>query len=108
MKSVMPQTVINRGIARGVIVRSMAGHDYGELYIVLNVANGYAWLADGKTRSQSKPKKKSVQHVRAVNRLPDTTALDSLEKLGDPGQRDAALRTLLRPFTLTTPKEEET
>jgi hypothetical protein len=108
MKSVMLQQVINRGLARGVIVRSMAGHDRGELYIVLHVADGYAWLADGKSRRQSHPKKKSVLHVRPVSRLPDIAALDALEQLGDPGQRDAALRTLLRPFTMTAPKEEET
>jgi hypothetical protein len=108
MKSAMPQQVINRGIVRGAIVRSIAGHDRGELYIVLNVETGFALLADGKSRRQGKPKKKSVLHIRTVSRLPDIAALDSLENLGDPGQRDAALRTLLRPFTLTTPKEEET
>lgn len=108
MKSAMPQPVINKGIVRGVIVRSMAGHDLGELFIVLQAADGFAWLADGKSRRQAHPKKKRVLHVRTVGRLPDIAALDALEQLGDPGQRDAALRTLLRPFTLTTPKEEET
>ncbi|HAL73697.1 MAG TPA: hypothetical protein DCM45_01235 [Clostridiales bacterium] len=108
MKSVMPQQVINKEITRGAVVRSMAGHDRGELFIVLQVADGFAWLADGKSRRQGHPKKKRVLHVRTVSRLPDIAALDALEQLGDPGQRDAALRTLLRPFTLTIPEEEET
>lgn len=108
MKSAISQQVINNGIARGAVVRSMAGHDRGELFIVLQAADGFVWLADGKSRRQAHPKKKRVLHVRTVSRLPDITALDALEQLGDPGQRDAALRTLLRPFTLTTPKEEET
>jgi len=107
MKSAMPQQVINKSIARGAVVRSTAGHDCGELFIVLKAVDGFVWLADGKSRRQGHPKRKRVLHVRTVSRLPDIAALDALEQLGDPGQRDAALRTLLRPFTLTTPKEEE-
>lgn len=108
MKSAMPMQMINKGVERGAVVRSVAGHDRGELFIVLQAADGFAWLADGKSRRQAHPKRKRVLHVRNVSRLPDIAALDALEQLGDPGQRDAALRSLLRPFTLTTPKEEET
>jgi len=108
MKTALPASLENKGVIRGSIVRSMAGHDRGEVFIALRVENGFTWLADGKSRLHGRPKKKRVLHVRIIGHLPDPTALDAIDTLGDPGQRDAALRTLLKPFTLTSPKEEET
>ena len=108
MKAAVPPSIENKGIVRGCVVRSLAGHDRSEVFIALKVEGGFAWLADGRSRRHGCPKRKRVSHIRMIGSLPDIPALDAIENLGDPGQRDAALRKLLRPFALTIPKEEET
>lgn len=45
------------------IVQSLAGHDQGNLFIVLEVSGGYALLADGKLRKRVRPKRKKLKHL---------------------------------------------
>ncbi len=45
------------------IVRSLRGHDSGTLYCVMDAADGWLLLADGKRRRVSRPKRKSAKHV---------------------------------------------
>ena len=55
----------------GDVVRSMAGHDKGRLFAVVGLdGSGYALLADGRTRTLEKPKKKKLRHIRPPGRLP--------------------------------------
>ncbi len=73
------------------IVCSIAGHDRGQLFLVVDTKDGYVYLADGKRRKLSRPKRKSQKHI-------------ALEARGDPplkericsGQiTDSTLRKLL-------------
>ncbi len=48
----------------GCLVRSLAGHDRGELFIVLRADADYFYLADGRLRTVEKPKKKKRRHVQ--------------------------------------------
>ncbi len=48
---------------RGQIVASKAGHDEGRFFVVLEVKNGFAYLADGKERKLLSPKKKNLKHI---------------------------------------------
>lgn len=50
---------------------SLAGHDKGTLYVVLDSDETYVWLADGKRRKLEAPKKKKWKHVQAVRHLPE-------------------------------------
>ena len=45
------------------IVFSLAGHDKGREYVVLNTDGNYALLVDGKTRKLNNPKRKSLKHI---------------------------------------------
>jgi len=56
---------------RGTIVFSKCGHDKGLAMVVLEVNNEYLYLADGKTRTLQKPKKKKAKHVQPTNHIVD-------------------------------------
>ena len=45
------------------IVFSLAGHDKGREYVVLELDGSFAWLVDGKTRKLTNPKRKSLKHL---------------------------------------------
>ena len=45
------------------IVRSLRGHDSGRLFCVMDAADGWLLLADGKGRRVSSPKRKNEKHV---------------------------------------------
>ena len=48
----------------GSVVRSLAGHDKGDYFIVLRIDGDYAYLADGKLRKTESPKKKKLKHIQ--------------------------------------------
>lgn len=97
----------NRGLTRGMIVASLAGHDRQRVYLVLKVEGSFAWLTDGRLRPLEKPKKKRVSHVKALGTLGDPTSLDELEQAGDSGQSNARIRRLLAEVLDTAPLKEE-
>ena len=54
-------------VKAGDVVRSAAGHDRGGLFVVLGAADAdCVLLADGKTRTVEKPKKKKRKHLCPV------------------------------------------
>lgn len=54
----------NNKIIVGDIVKSTAGRDKGNLYIVQQIVDkDFALLVDGKTKLLSKPKKKRLKHL---------------------------------------------
>ena len=55
-------------ISKSDIVMSLAGHDKGKLFFVIDTDGVYATLADGKRRRVEKPKRKKLIHVRKVLR----------------------------------------
>ena len=56
--------------ACGQIVRSLAGHDKGALFCVLDTDGGYLLLCDGKRRRLEHPKRKKEKHTQPVGALP--------------------------------------
>ena len=51
---------------RGLVVRSMAGHDQGGFFTVLSADEMFAVICDGKRRSLEKPKRKKKIHLAAT------------------------------------------
>lgn len=47
----------------GEFVYATAGRDKGKCFVILSVDNEYLYLADGRGRKVSTPKKKKVKHV---------------------------------------------
>ena len=46
------------------LVRSLAGRDKGELYLVVAMDGAWVWVADGRGRGIGKPKKKNRRHLQ--------------------------------------------
>jgi hypothetical protein len=45
---------------------SLAGHDKGAVYIIVEADSDYVYLADGRTRLLEKPKKKKKKHIQII------------------------------------------
>lgn len=82
--------------ARGQIVRSLAGHDEGNLYFVIDVAGDYLLLADGKTRKMNHPKRKRHKHAAPAGDW-DHPIMEKLRS-GKPPVSDREIRSALAAF----------
>jgi ribosomal protein L14E/L6E/L27E len=69
----------------GMVVCAAAGKEKDNFYIVTGMDGRFVYLADGKHRTLSKPKRKNVRHIRL------TQTVWELE-----GLTDKALRRRLR------------
>ena len=76
----------------GQVVRSLRGHDKGELLVVTDIAKKKVFLCDGKSRKLEKPKAKNVKHVALteVTLSKDSMATNrklrkTLNKIANPG-----------------------
>lgn len=47
-----------------MFARSLAGHDKGRLYVILEADEDYLYLADGRLRGAEHPKKKKRKHAQ--------------------------------------------
>lgn len=72
---------------------SRAGHDKDELYVVLEEAEGYCFLCDGKRRLLANPKKKKQIHLQKIKTLPDeiTCRMEEIKE-------DADVRRILKEY----------
>lgn len=68
---------------RGDVVRSVAGHDRGDLFLVLREEGDFLWLVDGKCENLRLPKKngESTLFPRGSGR----TRLPAACKTAEPG-----------------------
>lgn len=72
-------------VAKGMLARSLAGHDQNRLYIIIRAEDEYVWLADGGLRPMKKLKKKKIKHVQITHRIPEALrgVLESGKELRD-------------------------
>ena len=61
-----------REFEAGMLAVSKAGHDKGRLYVVVKADQEFVYLADGKNRSVSSPKKKKRKHIQINYYIPGT------------------------------------
>mgnify|MGYP002530181303 CR=1 FL=1 len=76
----------------GTIIKSIAGHDQNNFFVILNVENEYVYLVDGKTRTLNKPKKKKLKHIQVVGKVSETF----VELLNNNRLLDSHIRTIIR------------
>lgn len=50
----------------GIFARSKAGHDKGEVFVIISQEDEYVYLVDGKNRPLTKPKKKKMKHIQPI------------------------------------------
>ena len=59
----------------GCLVRSLAGHDKGTYYIIVREDARYVYLADGRTKTAAKPKRKKRKHVQFSHKWDERSAI---------------------------------
>ena len=48
------------------LVKSLAGHDKGELYIIISIQGEYVYLSDGRRHPLEKLKRKNIKHLQPI------------------------------------------
>ncbi len=54
----------------GQLVRSKAGHDAGQIFLILSVEGEWLILSDGRLRPMDKPKRKKKKHTQPIHLSP--------------------------------------
>jgi len=65
-------------VKRGMLAKSKAGHDKGNIYVIYDVDDTYVYLIDGKIRKIENPKKKKIKHVQIICKEHEITGLDDV------------------------------
>lgn len=58
-------------LCKGALVKSTQGREAGDVFLVLNDEEDYAYLVNGKTRTLLQPKKKNKKHLYLLKRAED-------------------------------------
>lgn len=58
---------------------SLAGHDKGQMYVIIKEDSEYFYLSDGSLRPFDKPKKKKKKHIQLVKSGVDEILADKLQ-----------------------------
>jgi ribosomal protein L14E/L6E/L27E len=56
----------------GMLAKSKAGHDKGQLYVIIDIDDEYVYLVDGIYKTLKKPKKKRKKHIQRINYISET------------------------------------
>ncbi len=66
----------------GNVVIALAGKEKGQLFIIVDKDDKYAYLSDGKRLKTKKPKKKSFKHIKlfTTKALSESDVLDKNER----------------------------
>ncbi|MGI6097897.1 MAG: hypothetical protein ACOYBM_07275 [Dethiobacteria bacterium] len=78
----------------GQVVRSLAGRDKGNFYLVIDVDGDYALVVDGDKRLIMKPKKKNCKHLQLFNYVDN----ELVEALKQNRVENALVRKILRSW----------
>ena len=73
---------------KGLVVRSVAGHDKGSFQVVIDESDGYVFLCDGKNHPLDRLKKKKLIHLRVTNTVLEEKNLET----------NKSIRLALKPF----------
>lgn len=61
----------------GMLVKSLAGHDAGKVFVIIEKKGPYIYLADGLHRTVECPKKKKTMHVQLICRSYGCSKIDN-------------------------------
>ena len=101
-KVTLYEALAAKGMMVGSLVQSIAGHDYGRLAVIIEIEPPFAQIIDGKYRPAAKPKRKRLTHLRVVAQLA-TEQITAALQLPDAGQRDSAIRRMIREYLESLP-----
>ena len=63
----------------GMFAVSKAGHDKGQMYIVVKEEGDFVYLADGRLKTIEAPKKKRKKHLQPIKKGMDAALADKLK-----------------------------
>ena len=79
-------------LKKGLIVKSLKGHDKGDLLMIADFDEKRVLLSDGKQRKLMKPKSKNLKHIEITGLEVDINAVatdrklrKTLNKIANPG-----------------------
>jgi len=82
--------------SRGSIVLSLAGRDSGRLFVILELRDNYALIADGRFHRIEKPKLKKLKHL----------SVKAADNIGEK-PTNAELRRLTEKYNINLNEKEE-
>ena len=77
----------------GGLARSLAGHDKGQLYIIIGVSGEYVTLSDGRKRPSDRPKRKNKKHLQIIHEYDENFGKRMESSVS---VRDEEIRSLIR------------
>lgn len=63
----------------GMFAVSKAGHDKGQMYIIIKEEEDFVYLADGRLKTMEAPKKKRKKHLQPVKKGMDMALAEKLK-----------------------------
>ncbi|WP_148409368.1 KOW domain-containing RNA-binding protein [Murimonas intestini] len=88
-------------VQAGMAAISMAGHDRGHLYLILELEGDYAYLADGRLRTAERPKKKKLMHMQVIKSVPEGFR-DSIDR----EYKNEEIKRILKSLKMTNSIQE--
>ncbi len=70
-------------LRRGTVVASKAGHDKGSFFVVVRIENDFVYIADGRGRKLSCPKRKNIIHLAYTNTVLGEQEMNDDSKLSE-------------------------
>ena len=62
----------------GFFAYSLAGHDKGQIYLIIDETKDYVYVADGRIRTLDRPKKKNKRHIQVIKINDSHTDISSI------------------------------
>lgn len=82
------------GYKIGGIVKTLAGHDKDQLFVIIDKQGEYVYLVDGRVRTLQKPKKKKEKHIQFVDQLDSSYVKSIMEQ----SILDAHIKKILKQY----------
>lgn len=82
------------GYKIGGIVKTLAGHDKDQLFVIIDKQGEYVYLVDGRVRTLQKPKKKKEKHIQFVDQLDSSYIKSIMEQ----SILDAHIKKILKQY----------
>ncbi len=82
------------GIPRSLLARSKAGHDKGQLYVIVGADADRYYGADGKSKTVARPKSKNKKHMQPIH----FSWEELLPDLRSTGLRDEDVKYVLKQY----------
>lgn len=62
----------------GFLAYSLAGHDKGSIYLIIDETEDSVYVADGRLRPLERPKKKNKKHIQVIKKMHRHTGIPSI------------------------------